>query len=199
MNLFEMQTEVKNRLTENRFYHTLGVQTTSFSLALLYGEDYNKATCAGLLHDLAKCLKDHELLSECKKFNLSISKIEEANPYLLHGKLGAYYARLQFGIEDKDILNSITYHTTGRPDMSLLEKIVFVADYIEPNRDENRNPNLQKVRRLSFQSIDLAVLEILKSTLDYLGDNKSSIDTLTIETYNYYRESILNNRLEGNE
>lgn len=199
MNLFEMQTEVKKRLTLNRFYHTLGVQTTSFSLALLYGEDYNKATYAGLLHDLAKCLTDEDLLNDCKKFNLPISKVEEANPYLLHGKLGAYYAKMEFGIEDIDILNAITYHTTGRPDMTLLEKIVFIADFIEPGRDEIRNPCLQKVRRLSFESIDLAVLEILKSTLDYLSDDKSSIDTLTIDTYNYYKDRKSYNRWEGNK
>ena len=202
MDLYTLQKEVKKRLTKDRFFHTLGVQTTSFSLALLYDEDYNKATYAGLLHDLAKCLKDEELLGECRKFNLPISKIEEDNPYLLHGKLGAYYANTQFSIDDKDILNAINYHTTGRPNMSLLEKIVFVADYIEPNRKESYNPCLKKARKLAFENIDRAVFEITKCTLDYLVDNKSSIDTLTIETYNYYSNIIsndINNRLEGNE
>lgn len=188
MNLLNIQEKVKKRLTKDRFHHTLGVQTTGFSLALLYDEDYNKATYAGLLHDLAKCMDDDELLEECKKYNLPISEIERANPYLLHGKLGAYYGKTQYGVEDEDILNSIIYHTTGRPNMSLLEKIIFVADYIEPNRDEEANPNLKKIRKLAFKDIDIALLEILKSTIDYLGDNKSKIDKLTIDTFNYYNK-----------
>ena len=83
--------------------------------------------------------------------------------------------------------------------MSLLEKIVFVADYIEPNRSEKRNHNLQRIRKLSFSDIDLAVIDILESTLAYLGDDKSKIDTRTLDTYNYYIDNIKNkNRMDGN-
>ena len=199
MDLLEIQKVVKNRLECKRFHHTLAVQATSFSLALLYGADYKAASLSGLLHDFAKCMTDEELLSECRKYNLPVSKIEEKNPYLLHGKLGAYYAKLKFNIEDEDILNGITYHTTGRPGMSLLEKIVFVADYIEPYRDESRNPCLKKIRKLAFYDIDLTVLEILGCTLDYLSNDKGDIDTLTVETYNYYKNNITNDRLEGNK
>ena len=84
--------------------------------------------------------------------------------------------------------------------MSLLEKIVFVADYIEPNRRDQVNPNLKRIRQLAFKDIDLAVVDILKSTLDYLGNDESKIDTLTIDTYNYYIDKIKNiNRMEGNK
>ncbi len=205
MDLLYLQYKVKKRFTKDRFNHTLGVQTTSFCLALFYGADYNKAGYAGLLHDYAKSMTDKDLLrkskklSKSKKLGFTISKAEKESPYLLHGKIGAYYAKYKFNIEDKDILNAITYHTTGRPNMSLLEKIVFVADYIEPNRREANNPSLKRVRKLAFMNIDLAVIEILKSTIDYLATDDRKIDPLTIDTYNYYKDIIKNkNRMEGN-
>lgn len=187
MNLYDIQQKVENQLTKKRFYHTLGVQTICFSLALVYGSDSLKAIYAGLLHDLAKCIPDEELLSECKKYQLPISQIEEKNPYLLHGKLGAYYAKKNFKINDEEILNAITYHTTGRPDMSLLEKIVFVADFIEPNRSEIQISSLKTIRKLAFKDLDDAVFLILKNTLSYLKNMENQIDTLTIDAYNYYK------------
>ncbi|NLJ90097.1 MAG: HD domain-containing protein [Clostridiales bacterium] len=199
MDIIYLQNKVREKLTTQRYIHTLGVASTSFCLALRYGADYNKANIAGLLHDYAKCMSDDVLLSKCREHNLPILEVEENNPYLLHSKLGAYYAKYELNIEDEDILNAITYHTTGRPNMSLLEKIVFVADYIEPNRSEKRNHNLQRIRKLSFSDIDLAVIDILESTLAYLGDDKSKIDTRTLDTYNYYIDNIKNkNRMDGN-
>lgn len=192
MDLYKTQKEVSKRLPKKKFIHTLGVQTTCFSLAISYGEDYNKAIYAGLFHDLAKYMSNKKLLKECKKYNLSISKIEKEYPHLLHGKLGAYYAKTEFDIKDKDILNAIAYHTTGRPNMSLLEKIVFVADYIEPNRSEKNNPSLVSIRQLAFQDIDKTVFEILKATLNHLNhdnneNNKKKIDSKSIKAYNYYK------------
>lgn len=192
MDLYKTQKKVSKRLPKKRFNHTLGVQTTSFSLAILYGEDYNKAIYAGLFHDLAKYMSNSKLLKECEKYKLPISKTEKKNPHLLHGKLGAYYAKTEFNIDNNDILNAIAYHTTGRPNMSLLEKIIFVADYIEPSRDEKNNPSLAKIRELAFTDIDKAVFEILKATLNYLDsdnseDSKKKIDSLSIKAYNYYK------------
>lgn len=192
MDLYKVQKKVSKRLSKKKFTHTLGVQTTCFSLALVYGEDYNKAIYAGLFHDLAKYIPNKKLLKECKKYNLPISKTEKKAPHLLHGKLGAYYAKTEFGINDSDVLNAIAYHTTGRPNMSLLEKILFVADYIEPNRSEKTNPSLANIRKLAFKDLDKTVFEILKATLNYLysdnnEDNKRMIDSLSIKTYNYYK------------
>ncbi len=192
MDLYKIQKKVSKRLPIKKFTHTLGVQTTCFSLAILYGEDYNKAIYAGLFHDLAKYMSNSKLLNECKKHKLPISKTEKKNPHLLHGKLGAYYAKEEFNIKDKDVLNAIAYHTTGRPNMSLLEKIVFVADYIEPNRSEKDNPSLANIRQLAFRDIDKAVFETLKATLNYLNtdnneDNKKKIDSNSIKAYNYYK------------
>lgn len=192
MDLYKIQKKVSKRLPKKRFTHTLGVQTTCFSLAILYGEDYKKAIYAGLFHDLAKYMSNSKLLKECEKYELPISKVEKKNPHLLHGKLGAYYAKTEFAIKDKDILNAIVYHTTGRPNMSLLEKILFVADYIEPNRSEKNNSSLASIRKLAFTDIDQTVFEILKTTLNYLDtlnteDSKKEIDSLTIKAYNYYK------------
>lgn len=199
MNLYDLQVEVEKRLNKKRFHHTLGVQTTSFALALLYGEDYNKASYAGLLHDNAKDMTDYELLSKCKELNIPVRPIEEKSPHLLHGKVGAGLAKTDFNVRDQDILNAIAYHTTGRPGMSLLEKIVFVADYIEPNRSLARNKSLDKIRRLAFSDINLALIEILESTIKYLSDDTSKIDSLTIDTYNYYTKWYIDYRLEGNK
>ncbi|WP_313128661.1 bis(5'-nucleosyl)-tetraphosphatase (symmetrical) YqeK [Anaerocolumna sp.] len=188
--LFGLQQAMAKVQTEKRFYHTLGVQTTSFAMALKHGADEEKALIAGLLHDSAKCLSGAVLLSECHKYGLSISDAEEKSPYLLHGKLGAYYAEFKYGIEDKEIQSAISYHTTGKPDMSLLEKIVFTADYIEPNRSSERIPNLHEIRILAFENLDLAVYQILESTLNYLKKIRLEIDSTTVEAYEYYKSII---------
>lgn len=187
MDLYEIQAMVSKKQSHERFCHTLGVQTTSFSLAIVNNEDYNKAILAGLLHDLAKSLPDHELINECKKHHIAISEIEYISPYLLHGKLGAFYAKEQFCIKDEDILNAITYHTTGRPKMSTLEKIIFVADYIEPNRRQDQIPHLSKIRETAFSDLDRSLLLILSNTIEYLNKKNKVIDTLTMDSYNYYK------------
>lgn len=183
-----MEDWVSSLMDARRFRHALGVTDISFSLALKYSADEEKAVVAGLLHDCAKCLSDEILIAECEKYNLPISKYEKIAPYLLHSKLGAYYGKEKFQIEDEDILNAITYHTTGRPNMSTLEKIVFVADYIEPSRAVI--PNLQTIRRLSFIHLDKTVLEILQNTIRYLESTSKSIDATTLEAYNYYKNQL---------
>lgn len=176
-------------LPRKKYNHTLGVQTTSFSLALLYGADYKDAALAGLLHDIAKYMSNKKLLKECVRYNIPVSKSEKKSPHLLHSKLGSYYAKTEFSIKNQDILNAIKFHTTGRPNMSLLEKIVFVADYIEPNRDEESNPYLKEIRNLAFKDLDETVFQILKATLKYLSEDKQKkIDSRSIKAYNYYKD-----------
>lgn len=181
--------------SEKRFNHTLGVSYTAWSLAVRYGEDEEKARLAGILHDCAKHLDGMKSIELCEKYNIPISEVEYENPFLLHGKVGALIARKKFKILDEDILNAITYHTTGRENMSLLEKIIFVADYIEPNRNEA--PNLNMLRKLSFEDIDLALIKILEGTLNHLTSSKKSIDPQTKKTYDYYlKEKIINVSVE---
>lgn len=177
--------EIESELAYGRFIHTLGVSSTASNLAMCYGSDIDLAETAGLLHDCAKCMSTGKMLKICEKAGVQLSDIERSSGSLLHSKAGAVLARSKYGVEDEDVLNAIRYHTTGRPGMSLLEKIVFVADYIEPGRDSA--PNLPYVRKLAFESIDDCVLQILKDTLSYLGTTGSEVDPMTQKTYDYYR------------
>lgn len=180
-----IKKELKEVLTDKRYEHTLGVAYTALCLAMVYDTDIKKAELAGLLHDNAKCMSDEKLLKKCNKHGLNISKIEKEQPYLLHAKLGAFYAREKYGVCDKDIISAIYYHTTGHPDMTMLEKIIFVADYIEPGR--NKAHNLNEIRKLSFSDIDKAVYRIAEDTLQYLNKDKRKLDEMTEKTYHYYK------------
>ena len=141
---------IKKRLTKERYRHSLGVAYTAIALAMKYNPDTSnsdfmkKAELAGLLHDCAKNMDNDKKIHICDKNNISYSSLEAENAFLLHGKVGAYIAKTKFGIEDEDILNAIIWHTTGRPGMSILEKIIFIADYIEPGR--KAAPNLTEIR-----------------------------------------------------
>ena len=136
-------------------------------------------------HDCAKCVPDEQKITECEQNNIEITKSEYESPYLLHSKLGAFYADVKYGIKDEDILGAIKWHTTGHPDMTMLEKIVFVADYIEPYR--NKAANLDTIRYLAFTDIDKAVLQILNDTINYLNKKGNPIDSITLDTYNFYK------------
>lgn len=184
-NLKELRKAMKEVQTSKRFEHTKGVEYTSAALAMRYGASMEDALVAGLLHDCAKCLTDEEQLSVCEKNNLNISEVEKKHPSLLHSKVGAYLAEHKYGIQNQDILNAIRNHTTGRQGMSLLEKIVFVADYVEPGRTQA--PNLAEIRQLAFEDIDRALLKILEDTLSYLEDSEDEIDPQTRRTWEYYK------------
>lgn len=184
----DIQNKLRKKLKGSRYIHTLGVEYTSVCLAMKYGEDLEKAELAGLLHDCAKQLPEKKLIKICREHGEKISKMEFQQPFLLHGKAGACLAKDKFGIEDESVLNAIRYHTTGRPDMSLLEKIVFVADYIEPNR--KKADNLAELRRLAFEDLDETVLLILEQTLDYLEKTGKEIDHHTIMTRDFYKKLL---------
>ena len=184
IDLGSMVKTLKRRMDERRFAHTLSVAYTSALLAAVYGEEVKRALAAGLLHDIAKPMSDGELLHFCEKEKLPISETEKMAPYLLHGKAGARIAKKEFGISDPEILAAIENHTTGRPGMGLLEKIVFVADYIEPYR--NKQPKLKKRRKQAFKNLDKALAGILKDTVEYLGQGDRPVDKKTKETLDYY-------------
>ncbi len=167
-----------------RFEHTLGVAYTAAALAMRYDASIKNAELAGLLHDCAKCLSDEKRLAICKKHNISVNEIERRNPFLLHAKVGSFLAMDEYHVRDFDVINAILNHTTGRPEMSLLEKIIFVADYIEPNRKQA--PNLQEVRKLAFLDLDEALLKILGDILEYLKSTGGDIDPMTQRTYDFY-------------
>lgn len=181
----KMQKKVKNYLDGERYAHTLGVMDTAACLAMRYGADIETAMIAGLLHDCAKCISNDEKLKLCKKYQLEVSDAEHANPGLLHAKLGAYIAKEKYQIHNLEILRAIESHTTGRPGMSLLDKIIYIADFIEPGRDEA--PNLPDVRALAFVDLDACLKRILEDTLVYLRKKGVPVDPATENTCLYYR------------
>lgn len=179
--------DLKATLKPQRFEHTVGVAETAKEMAETFGVNPNKAYFAGMLHDCAKNLSDNELLKICNENNIEVSKCEAKSPYLLHGKVGSHIARTKYGITDEEILSAIVWHTTGKPNMTDLEKIVFSADYIEPGR--YKQPNLDFLRGLSHKDLDLLTFNILKDTVEYLRKNKSdSIDDKTIIAYEFYKK-----------
>ena len=180
----KIRRKMEKVLDPKRFEHTLGVAYTASALAMCYDVDINKAQTAGLLHDCAKCMSNEKKLSICEKHHIPVNEVERKNPFLLHAKVGSYVAMKQFNIHDQDIINAILNHTTGRPGMSQLEKIIYIADYIEPGRKQA--PNLTKLRRLAFQDLDQALLQVLGDTLHYLESINSPIDPMTQKTYEYY-------------
>ncbi|MCD8326200.1 MAG: bis(5'-nucleosyl)-tetraphosphatase (symmetrical) YqeK [Lachnospiraceae bacterium] len=186
MDLRKLRKKMRKVQDEPRYEHTLSVAYTAANLAAVYGEDVDKALRAGMLHDCAKCLPDHDKLELCKKYHIRVTDMERRNPSLVHAELGACLAKDTYEETDQDVLNAISSHTTGRPGMSLLEKIVFVADYIEPGR--TKAAHLREIRKLAFEDIDQAVIRILQDTLEYLSKAKSDIHPGTQLTLNYYLE-----------
>lgn len=182
--ILKIEEELKKELTFSRFRHTQGVMYTSAALAMRYSFDVRKAMLAGLLHDCAKCIPKEEMFRMCKKYHIFLTPHESQNPSLVHAKLGAVLARKKYGVEEEEILNAISWHTTGRANMSLLEEIVFVADYIEPNRKRFEGMNL--AREAAFRDIHEAVRYISKQTLLHLKQKDISIDKKTEETYRFY-------------
>lgn len=180
----KIRKELSKELDFKRYEHTLGVAYTAACIAMRYGCDINKAYLAGLLHDCAKCMSHEERMSYCKKHKLDVTEYEKQNPALLHAKVGADLCRRKYGVEDEEIASAVRYHTTGRPDMTLLEKIIFIADYLEPHRNDAED--LPIVRGQVFEDIDLALRTILSDTLEYLKGSDKVIDPMTTQTYEYY-------------
>lgn len=181
-----MKKELKLHLDSDRYEHTLGVMYTAASLAMCHGEDIGKAMIAGLLHDCAKGVPNSKKVKLCEKYQITVTESEKKNPELLHAKLGAYMAVHKYHVTDETIAQAITSHTTGRPGMTLLEKIIYIADFIEPGRKEI--PKLDEIRKMAFQNIDQALFTILENSLAYLRTRDKVIDPTTEKTYLYYKE-----------
>ena len=184
-NIDLIKADLKEKLPKKRYEHTLGVAYTAAALAMCYGEDILKAELAGILHDVAKAKKSSELKDDMKGYidpytdEDYVALIADKAPQILHAIYAPYLAKKDYKIEDKDILSAIRWHTTGKKDMTMLEKIVFVADYIEPNR--KKLPDLDRIRTLSFHDISEAVKVTAKSTIEYLGSQGMYIDKFTYE------------------
>ncbi|MGN0243885.1 MAG: bis(5'-nucleosyl)-tetraphosphatase (symmetrical) YqeK [Lachnospiraceae bacterium] len=185
-NRIQIRKELQQVLTPGRMEHVLGVEYTSALLADSVGISGEQAALAGLLHDCAKQYSDEELLAYAKEKKVEISESEWAMPQLLHAKCGAVLAREKYGVTDSEILDAIRTHTTGCPDMTRLQQIVYVADYLEPNR--MHVAELPELRRMAFREFDECFFRIVTMTLHYLTQSHSIIDPLTEATYLYYKE-----------
>lgn len=171
---------VKKQLTEHRYQHTLGVMETAISLAKRYGADEKKAELAAIFHDYAKFRPKEEMKQIILAQNMP-NDLLAYNSELWHAPVGAYLVQTEAGIHDEEILNAIRYHTSGRSDMTLLEKIVYVADYIEPGRIF---PGVEDVRELAQHDLDEALIQALKNTVQFLLKKNQPIYPATIDTYN---------------
>ncbi|MEG0306825.1 MAG: bis(5'-nucleosyl)-tetraphosphatase (symmetrical) YqeK [Clostridium sp.] len=173
---------IKIHLTKDRYNHSLGVMKTSEELAIYYGIDPSKARMAALCHDCAKYFSANELINKARGSGQIISSVYYKSPQLLHGIVGAYIAKELFHVEDEDVLNAIKYHTTGREAMSTLEKIVYIADCIEPARSYK---GVKELRSLAYDDLDKAILKSFEDTIMYILSRGSIIHVDTIKARNY--------------
>ncbi|MEL4025629.1 bis(5'-nucleosyl)-tetraphosphatase (symmetrical) YqeK [Lysinibacillus endophyticus] len=171
---------VKTRMPEKRYIHTIGVMETAISLAKQYGEDEKKAETAAILHDIAK-YADEDWMREIVQTNGLDSRLLEWGSEILHGPVGAWIAQHEFNITNEDILNAIRFHTTGRAGMSKLEKIIYIADMIEPNR---KFPGVENLRQIAKDNLDLALEACVSHSLTFLVQTKQPIFPVSVECFN---------------
>lgn len=178
----ELLEKVQSVMSEKRFKHVLGVEKAAIHLAELNDYDTEKAGLAGLLHDYAKELADEAFLELIDKYQLDPA-LKNWNNNVWHGMVGIYKIQEDLGVMDKDILRSIEIHTVGSSQMTLLDKIVYVADYIEHNRNF---PLVAEARVIAEQSLDKAVAFETVRTVEHLAHQALPIFPQTIETYNAF-------------
>ncbi|SEN03331.1 bis(5'-nucleosyl)-tetraphosphatase (symmetrical) YqeK [Lihuaxuella thermophila] len=195
MNRDELLQATKKQLTPARWEHTLRVADTAVRLAKRVKIDPDRAEIAAILHDYCKFWPDNELISWIKTCHLPPDLLSY-NKELWHAPVGAEVARKEWDIEDEDILNAIRYHTTGRPRMSELEKIIFLADYIEPGR---RFPGVDRVRELAESDLDQAVLQALNNTIIFLIERGQKVYPLTLLARNDMLDQVKRNEMRLRE
>ena len=172
---------LKERLKESRFVHSLNVADAAVMLAKKFGADEDKAYLAGLLHDITKNETDENQLQIMESGGIILSTTQRGNPKLWHAMSGMVYLRDTLGITDEDVLGAVRWHTTGKAGMTLLEKVVFIADYISAERDY---PDADVMRRLSETSLDAAALYALKYSLRHLSEKEKPICEDSVAYYN---------------
>lgn len=169
-------------LAPKRVAHVAGCESEAVLLAKRWGEDEEAAATAGILHDVTKKLSYDEQLILCQKYGIICDKAELSAPKLLHAKTGAALARAEFGVSE-EIYEAIRWHTTGKKDMTLLEKIIYLADYIEPNRDFE---GLEELRELAYSDIDAAMALGLEMSLEDIRSRGDEPYKDTVEAYEWY-------------
>lgn len=177
----EMKKKLAIALKKKRYKHSIGVSREALRMARLFGADEEKAYIAGLLHDCAKCCEKDEQFEICKKYGIEVDKYTHLCPAVLHAPAGAALAEHEYGIDDPEILSAIRYHTTACADMSLLDKIIYVADMTEPGRDYD---GADELRALAAKDIDEAYTEALRQTLMFNIQKYAAVHPDTLAAWN---------------
>ncbi|MBN2261185.1 MAG: bis(5'-nucleosyl)-tetraphosphatase (symmetrical) YqeK [Clostridiales bacterium] len=180
--------ELKRILSQKRYEHSIRVFHTAVELAKIYDEDIEKTSLASLLHDYAKCFDDATLRKIIADEDIVLDEVLSENIGLAHGLASAIIAKKTYHIEDQDILNAIQYHTYGRPNMSRLEKIVYLADYIEPDR---KFAGLEDIRKVAREDLNQGVLMALNASVKYILSKNEKIYTLSLDAIEYYSDEVL--------
>ena len=186
MQLFQkFNEEIKIALKDDieRYWHSISVAITAVNLADIYGVDKDNCMVAGILHDYCKCLSLDEMLSMCEKYNVILTEEDKNADGCIHGFLAAKVCKEKFDIND-EVYNAIYYHSCGRPNMTTLEKIIYISDFIEPLR--RFRDKVEEVRKLAYTDIDKAIVLSAKMGLDFLQRTNKFIHSNTQKTLDYY-------------
>lgn len=182
MTVKDYEEIIGKRMKSARFKHSKNVAKEAVRLAKKYGGDVHKAEIAGILHDATKETSDDEQLMLIQRAGIVLTDMERSSRKLWHAISGSAFIQVELGIDDKEIIDSIRYHTTGRADMTLLDKIIFVADFISADRDYD---GVERMRKIADKDLDDAVLEGMSFTIADLAQRKITIAPDTFEGYNY--------------
>lgn len=174
--------KLKDVLNTLRFDHSVNVMKMAESLAKHYGADIYKAKLAGILHDCGKNYKGDEAKKYVKSIGYKANEVEMYQPKLLHGIIGENLAKEMYEVTDEEILGAIRWHTTGKAGMNLLEKIIYVADYIEPLRSFE---GIENMRRIAFEDLDKCIVYCAESTIDFILKKGVLLHQNTVDTRNY--------------
>lgn len=182
MNVEDMKRTLKSGLKESRYLHSLGVADTAVILAKKFNADTDKAYIAGLLHDAAREFKNEDLIDEAKKRNIAIGEVEAKMPLLLHANIGAVLVGEKYEVTDKDICRAIETHTVAGQNMTVLQKIIYFADMIEPNRDY---PGVDELREFAKNhTLDEIMFKALSESILFVIEKKGLIHPATIVARN---------------
>ena len=181
MTFEQYEQEVKRHLTQGRFYHSQCVAAEAEKLARRYGADPEKARLCGILHDVMKDTPPQEQLKILEKSGIILTVAQRRNRKLWHALSGAAYLRDALGIADQEILGAVECHTSGKGGMSLLDKVLFVADYISADRDY---PGVEELRVTAYRSLEEAMVEGIRFTVDELMGQELRVGAESIEAYN---------------
>lgn len=193
MTLEQMKQELEKRLKPSRFRHSLGVAETAVKLAKRFGADEEQARVAGLLHDCAREFRNEDMVKEAEKRGIAIGEVERSMPLLLHADIGAVRVRELYGVEDPAISQAIARHTVGGPEMTVLDKIIWYADMIEPGRDF---PGVDELRELGrMASLDAMLLAGLSHSIVFVVEKEHLIHPATVLA----RNEILLNQMKARQ